>query len=100
MRYYLQPFVVALTAMTLTASTFSVAATASEIRTPTVEAATRAQQSGVYRYRLGDFEITALSDGTVPLDVHVLLQGARKKSIDGHLHHRSEEHTYDLQSLM
>ncbi|TEA69461.1 MBL fold metallo-hydrolase [Allopusillimonas ginsengisoli] len=87
MHYYLQLFARTLVAMALIASSFSVVATASEVQTPAAEIAMWAQQSGVYRYRLGDFEITALSDGTVPLDVHVLLQGVNKKSIDGHLHH-------------
>ncbi|KAA0910400.1 MBL fold metallo-hydrolase [Pusillimonas sp. ANT_WB101] len=87
MRYYLQPFATALTAMALITSTFSVAATASEVQTPSAGVAAQAQQSGVYRYRLGDFQITALSDGTVPLDLHDLLQGVKKGSIDGHLHH-------------
>ena len=30
-------------------------------------------QLGLYRYKLGDFEITALSDGTVAQDLHTLL---------------------------
>lgn len=87
MRYYLQPLAAALTAITLTASTFSMAATNIEGQPPTTEAAAQTQQSGVYRYRLGEFEITALSDGTVPLDIHVMLQGATKNSIDSHLNH-------------
>ncbi|WP_323018038.1 MBL fold metallo-hydrolase [Castellaniella sp.] len=86
MSYYLKPFAAALAVAALTAGTFSVAATTAEVRAPAVEAAAQPQQSGVYRYRLGDFEITALSDGTVPLDVHALLQGATAKSIDGRLY--------------
>jgi hypothetical protein len=30
-------------------------------------------QAGYYRFRVGAFEVTALSDGTVPVDAHQLL---------------------------
>lgn len=33
----------------------------------------RAQAPGVHHYRVGDFQVTALSDGTVPQDLHALL---------------------------
>jgi hypothetical protein len=46
-------------------------------------AAAKAQLPGVYRLRLGDFQITALSDGTVPQDLHKLLTGTTPKEIDG-----------------
>ena len=39
-------------------------------------------QLGLYRYKLGDFEITALSDGTVAQDLHTLLRGSSKNDID------------------
>lgn len=42
-------------------------------------------QVGVYRTRVGDFEITALSDGTVPVDMHPLLKGATPAQIDAAL---------------
>ena len=45
-------------------------------------AAAHPAQIGVFRYRLGDVEITALSDGTVPLDLHELLKGASTADID------------------
>jgi glyoxylase-like metal-dependent hydrolase (beta-lactamase superfamily II) len=47
----------------------------------------RAQVPGVYRYRIGDFAVTALSDGTVPQDLHQLLKGATPVEIDKMLHH-------------
>ncbi|KAF1006196.1 MAG: putative quorum-quenching lactonase YtnP [Luteibacter sp.] len=45
-------------------------------------AAAHPAQIGVFRYRLGDFEVTALSDGTVPLDLHELLKGVSPADID------------------
>ena len=42
----------------------------------------RSQAPGVYQYRLGDFQITALSDGTVPQDLHALLTNTSPTSID------------------
>lgn len=63
---------------------------ATEASPPTARASVaqrRAQVPGVYRYRVGDFEVTALSDGTVPQDLHVLLQGASPAEIDKMLHH-------------
>ncbi|WNG42833.1 MBL fold metallo-hydrolase [Archangium minus] len=47
----------------------------------------RAQVPGVYRYRVGDFEVTALSDGTVPQDLHALLRGTSPAEVDQLLHH-------------
>ena len=40
---------------------------------------------GWYRMTLGDFEITALSDGTVPLPVNDLLTGTTKAKVDATL---------------
>jgi glyoxylase-like metal-dependent hydrolase (beta-lactamase superfamily II) len=37
---------------------------------------------GVYRYQLGDFQITALSDGTVPQDLHKLLTRTTEQQVD------------------
>jgi glyoxylase-like metal-dependent hydrolase (beta-lactamase superfamily II) len=42
----------------------------------------RTQTPGVYRYRLGDFQITALSDGTVPQDLHALLTNTKPAVVD------------------
>jgi glyoxylase-like metal-dependent hydrolase (beta-lactamase superfamily II) len=36
----------------------------------------------IYRFSLGDAQITALSDGTVPIDLHQLLRGAPTAIID------------------
>lgn len=37
----------------------------------------------LYRFTVGEAKVTALSDGTVPLDVHQMLRGASAKTIDG-----------------
>jgi glyoxylase-like metal-dependent hydrolase (beta-lactamase superfamily II) len=42
----------------------------------------RSQVPGVYRYRLGNFQITALSDGTVPQDLHALLTNTNPAGVD------------------
>ncbi|OJH40626.1 MBL fold metallo-hydrolase [Cystobacter ferrugineus] len=47
----------------------------------------RAQIPGVHRYRVGDFQVTALSDGTVPQDLHELLRGTSPAEVDKMLHH-------------
>lgn len=39
-------------------------------------------QPGFNRYQLGNYEITAISDGTVPQDLHTLLKGASKSEVD------------------
>jgi len=41
-----------------------------------------AQPPGVYRLSIGDFRVTALSDGTVPQDLHALLTGTTPKDTD------------------
>lgn len=64
----------------VTAGTLPTLAHADE--TPVTHAAASPAQAGVYRYRLGNFEITALSAGTVPQDVDKLLKGASKAVID------------------
>ena len=50
---------------------------------PAAVALARAQLPGVYRLRLGDFEITSLSDGTVPMDLRQLLTGTTPAEVDG-----------------
>lgn len=40
------------------------------------------EQPGFYRYKLGAYQITVLSDGTVPQDLHVLLKGTSKDEVD------------------
>jgi hypothetical protein len=37
---------------------------------------------GVYRIRVGDIKITALSDGTVPINLHDLLKGITPEQTD------------------
>jgi glyoxylase-like metal-dependent hydrolase (beta-lactamase superfamily II) len=54
---------------------------------PTVQVASPAPaapaaQHGIARFRVGKFEVVALSDGTLPLDVHPLLKGAPTARID------------------
>lgn len=43
---------------------------------------TSLSQPGYYRMQVGDFTVTALSDGTIPLDVFKLLSNARPGEID------------------
>lgn len=47
----------------------------------------RAQAPGVHRYRVGDFQVTALSDGTVPQDLHALLINTTQAETDSLLNH-------------
>lgn len=37
---------------------------------------------GYYQFKLGTYEITVISDGTVPQDLHTLLKGASQQKID------------------
>ena len=39
-------------------------------------------QPGYYRYKLGNYQITSLSDGTVPQDLHSLLKGESQSEVD------------------
>jgi len=41
------------------------------------------QAADTYSFPLGDIEITALSDGTVPQDLHKLLTGTSQSEVDG-----------------
>ncbi|WIW45409.1 MBL fold metallo-hydrolase [Bradyrhizobium sp. 62B] len=43
------------------------------------------QPSGVYRFKVGDVQIVALSDGTAPQDLHKLLQGTTAARTDAAL---------------
>ena len=67
-----------------TASAFSglIALTAVSLPTPSIAAAPMVKVSapGYYRMMLGDFEVTAISDGTVVLPVHQLLKQAPEKT--------------------
>lgn len=42
-------------------------------------------QAGYYRTRVGDMEITALNDGTTPVDTHAVLHGATTEQMDAAL---------------
>src|SRR3546814_1430487 len=44
--------------------------------------AAAAQAGDIQRFRLGDLRITALSDGTVPQDLHELLLGITPREVD------------------
>jgi len=64
---------------TLVAAGFTSLAAAAE---PASTAVTQHAQTGLYRYQLGDFEITVLSDGSVPQDLHALLKGGSQREVD------------------
>jgi len=53
----------------------------------TSEKTVKPQVPGVYQFELGDFTITALSDGTVELDLHSVLTNTSQAEIDRLLHH-------------
>ena len=40
-------------------------------------------QAGYYHLKIGDYEVTALSDGTVPQDLHQLLKNTKPGEVDG-----------------
>jgi glyoxylase-like metal-dependent hydrolase (beta-lactamase superfamily II) len=51
--------------------------------------ATMAPQVGVYRIKIGDFKVTALSDGTIPIKLHNLLTHVKPGQIDRALKHNA-----------
>jgi glyoxylase-like metal-dependent hydrolase (beta-lactamase superfamily II) len=59
-----------------------------QVRAPEASSSAAAADSkptagaGVARFKVGRFEVIALSDGTLPLDVHPLLKGASSAEID------------------
>jgi glyoxylase-like metal-dependent hydrolase (beta-lactamase superfamily II) len=53
----------------------------------TAEKTVKPKVPGVYQFEVGDFRITALSDGTVPLDLHTVLTNTNQSEIDRLLHH-------------
>lgn len=89
MRNQTRPHVaVILTAALLTGATYSLPSTAAQpSKIPTVDAASthKPALAGVYAFNVGKFRITALSDGTLPLDLHPLLKGISPKQIDAML---------------
>jgi glyoxylase-like metal-dependent hydrolase (beta-lactamase superfamily II) len=44
------------------------------------------EQPGIYRMQLGDFDVIALSDGTIPLNLNTLLHDAKPGELDDLLH--------------
>ena len=72
---------------TLKAMTFAFAAA---LLTLPVEASVpqlKTQAPGYYRLMVGDIEVTALSDGTIPMDTAKLLQGIKPAALDRALTH-------------
>lgn len=61
------------------ASPLAIAAAASP---DTVPGIVRQTTPAIYRFTVGDAKVTALSDGTVPLDLHKILRGAPARTID------------------
>src|ERR1043165_840083 len=45
------------------------------------------EQPGIYRMQLGDFDVIALCDGTIPLNLYTLLHDAKPGELDDLLHH-------------
>lgn len=76
----------AITALLALLATASVDATAHKVQAHEVHAVTprtvQQQVPGVYRFQVGDVRITALSDGTVPQDLHKLLLGTTMAKTD------------------
>jgi glyoxylase-like metal-dependent hydrolase (beta-lactamase superfamily II) len=50
-----------------------------------VQTTTTASRPSVYRFTVGEIPVTALSDGTVPLDLHTLLRGIGAAELDRRL---------------
>lgn len=62
---------------------------------PTGPIAKYQAETGYYTFKLGAYQITSISDGTVPQDLHILLKGASQQTVDGllnqvHLHNPVE----------
>lgn len=76
-----RPALLATTALLLAALAMTpVAAVTQATAAPT--ATTTDQGSDVYAFRVGEIRVTALSDGTVPMDLHKLLQRTTPGRID------------------
>ena len=80
-------------AFTLTAS---VGAHATSTATAVVPKASTVQKPGGYRFAVGDVQIVALSDGTVPQDLHTLLKGVDKDHLDKLLAHNFQKSPIEL----
>jgi glyoxylase-like metal-dependent hydrolase (beta-lactamase superfamily II) len=70
-----------------TCSLPSTAAQPPQISTADAASTHKPALAGVYAFNVGKFRITALSDGTLPLDLHPLLRGISAKEIDAMLQH-------------
>lgn len=72
-----------LAALTL-ASAFPASSRAHEANALTLSQLSKAsaQQGAFYRFQVGEVQVVALSDGTVPQDFHTLLKGASPDEID------------------
>jgi glyoxylase-like metal-dependent hydrolase (beta-lactamase superfamily II) len=81
-----QRFALAAAAVTALLATTMPSWTQTPADAPAPAASAPAQPPGVYRLRVGDFQITSLSDGTVPQDLHKLLTGTTDAEVDGLLH--------------
>ena len=70
--------------LTAAAAAALLAAAPSAAQAPAVQAvaAPLPTQHAALRFRIGAFDVTALSDGTLPLDVRPLLHGAPAERID------------------
>lgn len=66
------------------AGAFPASSQAHEVKalTPSLQSKARAQQGAFYRFQVGEVRVVALSDGTVPQDLHELLKGASPDEID------------------
>lgn len=84
MRYSKQSAIKIALAIIFTNMSFSVLTTTAAEPTTQV-ASLKPQFLGVYQYRLGDVQITALSDGSVPQDLHKLLLNTNQAEIDQYL---------------
>lgn len=90
MKSTMRPHIKTLTAAILSfAATYPLQSMAAEtlpaIAAPSAQTL-KPQVPGVYRFNVGNVRITALSDGTLPLDLHPLLRGISPRQIDALLH--------------
>lgn len=74
----IRPKTLALLALAAVSPVAIAAATAPD----TVPGNVRQTRPATYRFTVGDAKVTALSDGTVPLDLHQILRGAPTRTID------------------
>lgn len=73
-------FATLLTALFLAGTIYPPTSTATPLADPSPSH--KSQVAGVYRFQVGEVQITALSDGTLPLNLHPLLRGISADQID------------------